>query len=112
MTDLRHRLALLLAAESERALTAEERLEQMTRERDDARLTFESCNRARRLAEEECDELRRRLAESRAEAAAFALRETSLVRELERWRHGVTIEGDFVCPHEVGSERSPWRFEK
>ena len=19
-------------------------------------------------------------------------------RELERWRHGVTIEGDFVCP--------------
>ena len=37
MTDLRHRLALLLAAESERALTAEERLEQMTRERDEAR---------------------------------------------------------------------------
>ena len=32
-----HRLALLLAAESERALTAEERLEQMTRERDEAR---------------------------------------------------------------------------
>jgi small subunit ribosomal protein S2 len=29
-----HRFALLLAAESERALTAEERLEQMTRERD------------------------------------------------------------------------------
>jgi hypothetical protein len=37
VTDLRHRLALLLAAESERALTAEERLEQMTRERDEAR---------------------------------------------------------------------------
>lgn len=37
MTDLRHRFALLLAAESERALTAEERLEQMTRERDEAR---------------------------------------------------------------------------
>jgi len=37
MTDLRHRLALLLAAESERALAAEERLEQMTRERDEAR---------------------------------------------------------------------------
>lgn len=37
MTDLRHQLALLLAAESERALTAEERLEQMTRERDEAR---------------------------------------------------------------------------
>lgn len=32
-----HRFALLLAAESERALTAEERLEQMTRERDEAR---------------------------------------------------------------------------
>jgi hypothetical protein len=37
MTDIRHRLALLLAAESERALTAEERLEQRTRERDEAR---------------------------------------------------------------------------
>jgi hypothetical protein len=35
--DVRHRLALLLAAESERALTAEERLERMTRERDEAR---------------------------------------------------------------------------
>jgi hypothetical protein len=32
-----HRFALLLAAESERALTAEERLEKMTRERDEAR---------------------------------------------------------------------------
>lgn len=21
-------------------------------------------------------------------------------RELERWRHGSTIEGDFVCPYE------------
>ena len=37
MSNLQHRLALLLAAESERALTAEERLEQMTRERDEAR---------------------------------------------------------------------------
>ena len=37
MSDLQHRFALLLAAESERALTAEERLEQMTRERDEAR---------------------------------------------------------------------------
>lgn len=26
------------------------------------------------------------------------------LRELERWRHGVTIEGDFVCPHEVERE--------
>jgi hypothetical protein len=34
---LLHLIALLLAAESERALTAEERLEQMTRERDEAR---------------------------------------------------------------------------
>ena len=98
MSNLQHRFALLLAAESERALTAEERLERMTRERDEARaqlaaidtgapcdghrhccadrrrladellrvraerdearLTFESCNRARRLAEEECDALR------------------------------------------------------
>jgi hypothetical protein len=33
----KHTVALLLAAESERALTAEERLEQMTRERDEAR---------------------------------------------------------------------------
>ena len=37
MIDMQHRFALLLAAESERALTAEERLEQMTRERDEAR---------------------------------------------------------------------------
>lgn len=37
MSDLQHRLALLLAAESERALTAEERLEQMAKERDEAR---------------------------------------------------------------------------
>jgi len=22
-------------------------------------------------------------------------------RELERWRHGVTIEGDFVCPNDL-----------
>ena len=36
--DLQHRIALLLAAESERAAeTAEERLEQMTLERDEAR---------------------------------------------------------------------------
>jgi len=44
MTDLRHRLALLLAAESERALTAEERLEQMTRERDEARAQLATVN--------------------------------------------------------------------
>lgn len=25
----------------------------------------------------------------------------SLSRELERWRHGVTVEGDFVCPDSV-----------
>lgn len=37
MSNLQHRFALLLAAESERSLTAEERLEQMTRERDEAR---------------------------------------------------------------------------
>ena len=90
---------------AERALTAEERLEQMTRERDEARaqlaaldtgspcdghrhccadrrklaeellrvrterdnaqLTFESCNRARRLAEEECDALKDKHASSK-----------------------------------------------
>lgn len=22
-------------------------------------------------------------------------------QELERWRHGATIEGDFVCPHQL-----------
>ena len=38
---LLHRIALLLAAESERALTAEERLEQMTRERDALRSSLE-----------------------------------------------------------------------
>lgn len=25
----------------------------------------------------------------------------SAERELERWRHGTTIEGDDVCPHEL-----------
>ena len=59
------RFELLLAAESERALTAEERLEQMTRERDEARAQLAAldadspcdghrhcCADRRRLAEE------------------------------------------------------------
>lgn len=33
-------------------------VEELERERDNAQLTFESCNRARRLAEEECDALK------------------------------------------------------
>ncbi len=35
--------------------------------------------------------LHQQLAAANAEIAA-------MTRELERWRHGVTIEGDFVCP--------------
>jgi hypothetical protein len=82
--DLQHRLALLLAAESERALTAEERLEQRTRERDEARAQIAAtdtdtgspcdghrhcCADRRKLAEEllrvraERDEARAQLAE-------------------------------------------------
>jgi len=30
-----------------------------------------------------------------------------LKRELDRWRHGATIEGDFVCPNELELRR--WR---
>ena len=40
------------------------------------------------------DSLRSQLAAAKEESA-------SLQRELERWRHGATIEGDFVCPHEA-----------
>ena len=44
--DLQHRIALLLAAESERAAeTAEERLEQMTLERDEARAERDNLER-------------------------------------------------------------------
>ena len=42
---------------ADRRKLAEELLRVRT-ERDNAQLTFESCNRARRLAEEECDALR------------------------------------------------------
>lgn len=83
--NLQHRLALLLAAESERALTAEERLEQMTRERDEARAQLAAadtgspcdghrhcCADRRKLA----DELLRVRAE-RGEALA----------EVKTWKH-------------------------
>ncbi len=42
-------------------------------------------------AARELNSLRQQLAAANAEIAA-------MTRELERWRHGVTIEGDFVCP--------------
>lgn len=32
---------------------------------------------------------------------ALVARVRELERELERWRHGNTIEGDFVCPNEL-----------
>ena len=64
MSDLQHRLALLLAAESERALTAEERLEQMTKERDALR---SSLNRKVR----HCDEITDERDEARAQPAAI-----------------------------------------
>ena len=54
---LLHRIALLLAAESERALTAEERLEQMTRERDklerSLEKTYEYIEQLRKVTEPE-----------------------------------------------------------
>lgn len=34
-----------------------------------------------------------------AERDAALEKGTALTRELERWRHGNTIEGDFVCPN-------------
>jgi hypothetical protein len=37
-----------------------------------------------------------------AEQLKAAMEEVdSLHRELERWRHGVTVEGDYVCPAEL-----------
>ena len=45
---------------ADRRKLAEELLRVRT-ERDNAQLTFESCNRARRLAEEECDALKEKL---------------------------------------------------
>lgn len=31
----------------------------------------------------------------------------AMQRELDRWRHGATVEGDFVCPNELELQR--WR---
>ena len=45
---------------ADRRRLAEELL-RVRAERDNAQLTFESCNRARRLAEEECDALKDKL---------------------------------------------------
>jgi hypothetical protein len=38
------------------------------------------------------------VAAGREEAATLRARLATVERELERWRHGVTVEGDFVCP--------------
>jgi hypothetical protein len=37
----------------------------------------------------------------KAAAEAVTRQLESALRELERWRHGNTIEGDFVCPNEL-----------
>jgi hypothetical protein len=68
--DLQHRLALLLAAESERALTAEERLEQMARERDKEREEWAS-RRCECSASDSCKMARER-DEARAQLAELA----------------------------------------
>lgn len=70
MTDLRRRLALLLAAESERALTAEERLEQMTKERDEARASLDDCLICNRNLFGVINECKRERDEARAQLAA------------------------------------------
>lgn len=75
MSDLLHRLALLLAAESERALAAEERLEQMTRERDKEREEWAS-RRCECSASDSCKMARERDEAVHACAAALAERIT------------------------------------
>lgn len=37
----------------------------------------------------------------RAENERLLRRIETQSREIERWRHGAPIEGDFVCPHEL-----------
>jgi phage shock protein A len=135
MSNLQHRLALLLAAESERALTAEERLEQMTRERDEARKileeTIEYCENyilelaqtkeelimlqeheqsrnAGRTLNQLSDDLswedayRRGLLEG---SKAVELEHKEALLELERWRNGTTIEGDFASPRDFEADK-------
>lgn len=38
-------------------------------------------------------------------ADVLVVERDAMARELERWRHGVTVEGDFVCPHQMEAER-------
>lgn len=46
----------------------------------------------------ELTRLRSQLAAAESRAAEAVERLNAAERELERWRHGVTVEGDFVCP--------------
>ena len=41
-------------------------------------------------------------------AVALALLDecAAMERELERWRHGLTIEGDFVCPNALAADNA------
>jgi hypothetical protein len=50
-------------------------------------------------------DLRAKLAQAEADRDAA-------VRELERWRHGVTIEGDFVCPDSLRADALQARVGK
>lgn len=52
---------------------------------------------AERTVVVQCDDLRL--------LGAAAKECDSAKRELERWRHGVTVEGDFVCPDSLECER-------
>jgi hypothetical protein len=66
------------------------------------------CDRLRALVESFtssmplADVLQMRLDMS-ADMDSIAGERDAAIRELERWRHGVTIEGDFVCPNELAA---------
>ncbi len=71
------------------------------RERDEheqAEYEFLRESRGWRALKERCDEARFFYEAGRASRDEEV---TALERELERWRHGQPIEGDYVCPYEL-----------